>query len=165
MNHKPNAFQQVLHAILSQRFLTQLLSRVTEPADKVLFALTKGRHTFTQLVGWPIIELESIGARTGKPRLHLLIGLRDGNRIAIIGSNYGRARHPGWAHNLRAHPRCIVHTAGRAAKYLAREADGEERAKYWGLALEYYKGYAAYEQRAAPRKISVWILEPINALS
>jgi len=161
MNHRPNAFQRALHAILSRRVLTQLLSRVTEPADKVLFALTKGRHTFTQLVGWPIIELESIGARTGRPRLHPLVGLRDGDKIAVIGSNYGRARHPALVHNLRAHPGCIVHTAGRAAKYLAREADGEERARYWELALEYYKGYAAYEQRAAPRKITVWILEPL----
>ncbi|PIV26461.1 MAG: nitroreductase family deazaflavin-dependent oxidoreductase, partial [Anaerolineae bacterium CG03_land_8_20_14_0_80_58_20] len=42
---------------------------------------------------------------------------------------------------------------------------GEERARYWNLALEYYKGYALYEERAAPRKISVWILEPIVAPS
>ncbi len=45
-------------------------------------------------------------------------------------------------------------------KYTARETEGEEREKYWQLAVAYYQGYAQYEIRAAHRRIPVMILEP-----
>lgn len=161
MTGKPNAFQRALHIIFSQRLVTQFFAPITEPADKLLLALTRGRHTFTKLVGWPVIELVTSGARTGQPRSHLLIGLRDGEKIAVIGSNFGSRRHPAWVHNLRAHPKCVVRLGGQSRNYLARETDGEERQQCWQLALSYYRGYAAYEKRAAPRRISVWVLEPL----
>ena len=160
MNHRPNAFQRFLHRFLILKPISAFLARALQPLDEASLHLTRGRHTVTELVGLPIIELDTFGARTGLRRSHPLVGMRDGDKIALIGSNFGREHHPAWVHNLRAHPECFVHANGRSQKYIARETDGEERANYWRLALAYYKGYAAYEKRAAPRKISVWILEP-----
>lgn len=162
MNHRPNVFQRFLHRLLILKPVSALLARALQPLDHAALFLTRGKHTVTELVGLPIIELETIGARTGQSRLHPLVGLRDGNKIALIGSNFGRAHHPAWVHNLRAHPECVVHAGGRSQKYLARETDGGERTRYWNLALDYYQGYAAYEKCAAPRKISVWILKPLD---
>jgi deazaflavin-dependent oxidoreductase (nitroreductase family) len=160
MNHKPNSFQRALHSIISQRHVTRVLSNITEPFDKFVLALTKEKHTFTELIGWPMIELESTGAHSGQSRIHPLIGMNVDKGIILIGSNFGRPHHPAWVHNLRAHPQCLVHAHGKTAAYIARETDGAEREEYWQVALSYYKGYGLYEQRAAPRKISVWILEP-----
>jgi deazaflavin-dependent oxidoreductase (nitroreductase family) len=160
MNRTPNSLQRFIHRILMLGPVSAFLARVLEPLDEFFMRLTKGKHTATELVGLPIIKLDTIGARSRQLRSHPLVGLRDGDKIAIIGSNFGSKHHPAWVHNLRAHPECGVHTNGRFGYYIARETEGEEREKYWQLALSRYKGYAAYEQRAAPRRIAVVVLEP-----
>ena len=160
MNHRPNAFQRFLHRFLILKPVSAFLARALQPLDEAALHLTRGKHTVTELVGLPIIELDTFGARTGLRRSHPLVGILNEGKFVLIGSNFGKEHHPAWVHNLRAHPECVVHSNGRSRNYLARETDGEERANYWQLALAYYKGYALYEKRAAPRKISVWILEP-----
>lgn len=159
MNHKPNALQRSALRFLALKPVSVILSHILQPADEIALFLTRGKHTIAELV-LPTIELDTVGARTGQRRTHPLGGFLDEDKYILIGSNFGRKHHPAWVHNLRAHPECFVHAHGHLQKYLARETDGEERTRCWNLALEYYKGYAAYEQRAAPRKISVWILEP-----
>lgn len=159
MNRPPNALQRFFLFLFALKPVSVVLSYILQPADELALFLTRGKHTIAELV-LPTIELETIGARTGQPRRHPLGGFLDGDRYILIGSNFGRKHHPAWVHNLRAHPRCVVYVRGASKTYLAREAGGEERARCWNLALQYYKGYAAYEKRAAPRKISVWILEP-----
>jgi deazaflavin-dependent oxidoreductase (nitroreductase family) len=161
MNRQPTPFQRFLHRILMSKPVSALLSRILQPADEFALYLTRGKHTFAELVGLPVIELDTFGARTGLRRSHPLVGIKDAEKFVLIGSNFGNKHHPAWVHKLRARPDCIVHSNGRSGNYLARETDGDEREKYWQLALTYYKGYAVYQQRAAPRKISVWILESI----
>jgi len=159
MNRKPNAFQRALLQFFMLKPVSAVLSHILQPADEVMLFLTRGKHTVAEIV-LPTIELDTIGARTGRRRSHPLGGFLDGDKYILIGSNFGSPHHPAWVHNLRAHPECIVHANGRTETYLARETDGDERARCWQLATDYYKGYAAYEKRAAPRKISVWVLEP-----
>ncbi|MBV6395857.1 MAG: hypothetical protein HFACDABA_01443 [Anaerolineales bacterium] len=161
MNSKPNALIRFAHRFLMLKPVSWLLSHILQPADELVLFLTRGQHTITGLV-LPTIEVETIGAHSGQKRTHPLGGFVDGGNYIVIGSNFGRKHHPAWVHNLRAHPDCVVHAHGKAGAYVARETDGEERANYWRLAVSYYKGYEAYEKRAAPRKISVWVLEPIN---
>ena len=162
MNHKPNLFQRFTHRILMLKPASAFFARALQPLDEFVMRLTRGTHTVTELVGLPIVKLETIGARSGQLRSHPLVGMVSGDSITLIGSNFGSKHHPACVHNLRAHPECVVHANGRTGKYLARETEGAERERCWQLALSYYTGYAAYEKRAAPRKISVWILEPKN---
>ena len=159
MNHTPSAFVRFLHRFLMLKPVSWALSYLLQPADEFALFLTRGKHTIAELV-LPTIEVETLGARTGKKRIHPLGGFLDGDKYILIGTNFGRKHHPGWVHNLRAHSECFVHAHGQTGHYIARESDGEERAKYWQLAVSYYKGYAAYEQRAAPRRIAVMVLEP-----
>ncbi len=164
MNRKPNALQCFFLRLFALKPVSAVLSHILQPVDEIALFLTRGKHTIAELV-LPTIELDTIGAHTGQRRTHPLGGFLDGEKYILIGSNFGSKHHPAWVHNLRAHPECVVHAHGNSKKHLARETDGEERTRCWNLALEYYKGYAAYEKRAAPRKISVWVLEPITTQS
>lgn len=151
---------RLLQRFLSLRPVTWLMARVLHRADAALLRLSRGRMTFAHFAGLPIIELTTTGARSGQRRTLPLTGLPDGDRIILIASNFGRARHPGWYHNLKADPRCIVSKDGRARAYVAREADVRENQVYFDLAISYYFGYAAYRQRAGAREIPVMVLDP-----
>ncbi len=49
---------------------------------------------------------------------------------------------------------------GRKWAFRAVEVDDERRERIWAEALRTYPGFAAYARRAAPRRISVFVLEP-----
>ena len=136
------------------------MARILHHADALMLRLSGGKLTFAQISGLPIIELTTTGAKTGKQRTLPLTGLPDGNKYVLIASNFGQAHHPGWYHNLKANPECLVKKDGRTGTYIAREADGQENKYYYDMAISYYIGYAAYKQRAGDRKIPVMILEP-----
>ena len=91
-----------------------------------------------------------------------LVSLYDGEKIGLIASNFGQKHNPGWYYNLKSHPECDVQFNGSAGKYVAREPAGEEREKYWQMAVSYYKGYELYKIRTAHRQIPVMVLEPVK---
>jgi len=138
------------------------LARVLPHADAFMLRLTHGKRTITQIAGLPVIQLISTGAKTGQPRLSPLVGVIDGEKIALIASNFGQKHNPGWYYNLKANPQCFVQFNGRSGMYRAREAAGDEREAYWQTAVSYYKGYEAYRRRAAPRRIPVIVLEKVE---
>lgn len=156
----PKAYHRFIHRILMLSSVSSLLARILPGLDAFAIRLSKGRWTVTNLVGLPIIELITIGARSGKRRITPLVSLWDGDKIALIGSNFGKPRHPSWYHNLKAHPECEVRWNGKIVAYTAREAQGQEREKYWQLSLSYYAGYEKYKTRAGKRTIPVILLDP-----
>jgi deazaflavin-dependent oxidoreductase (nitroreductase family) len=162
MKKTPNAFQKLIHRFLMSRAVSAFLPMILHRADKLILKLTKGKHTVTEIVGLPVIQLTAIGAKTGEARTMPLVSLFDGEKIALIGSNFGKKTNPGWYYNLKAHPQCEVQFNGCATKHIARQVEGEEREKYWNMAVSYYKGYEQYRIRAAHRQIPVMILEPIK---
>lgn len=158
----PNMIQKLLHQFVMLRPVTAFFARKTHRIDGVVLKLTKGKHTLSEILGWNIVQLKTIGAKTSKEYVTLLIGLFDGERIGLIASNFGQAHHPSWYHNLKKTPECFVQIGEFMGKFIARETSGEEYEKYWRMALSYYKGYDKYKQRAAPRHIPVIVLEPIK---
>ncbi len=159
---KPNAFQKILHYFVMLRPVTAFFARKTHRMDGFILKLTKGKHTLSEVLGWNIVQLKTIGAKTSKEYVTLLIGLFDGEKIGLIASNFGQAHHPGWYHNLKKTPECFVQIGEFVGKFIAHETNGEEYEKYWRMALSYYKGYDKYKQRAAPRHIPVMVLEPAD---
>lgn len=153
--------------LASQRFLswrpvTNLVAPFMHHVDRFFLRLTGGRWDITQLAGLPVIEVTTIGAKSGKQRTLPLAGLPDGDKFVLVASNYGREHNPAWYYNLIANPRCVVKNKGRVGAYIAREADEQENKYYYDIAISYYIGFAAYRQRAKNRKIPVMILEPTN---
>jgi deazaflavin-dependent oxidoreductase (nitroreductase family) len=160
MNRTPNAFQKLLHRFLMLRPASAFLAVSLYRIDKLILRFSKGKHTVAELVGLPIIEITTTGAKSGEARTMPLVSLFDGKKIALIGSNFGRKTNPGWYYNLKKHPQCTALVNGSVQNYVARETQGEERQKYWDMAVAIYKGYDLYEIRAAHRQIPVMILEP-----
>jgi len=60
---------------------------------------------------------------------------------------------------LKANPRAEVQRGSVRTPVLAREAQGEERARLWAQVLERDQSYATYEARTT-RRIPVVALEP-----
>ncbi len=112
------------------------------------------------LVGLPIVELTTTGARSGAPRTVPLVGLPDGDRLVVFGSSWGRPQPPGWHFNLLAHPDATIDRRGNRGAVRARLAAGPEREAYWARAVSVYPGYGEYQRRAG-RQIPVWVLEPV----
>jgi deazaflavin-dependent oxidoreductase (nitroreductase family) len=160
MNVKPNSYQKFSHRFLMLKPVSAILAIVLHRADTLLLRLTKGKRTFTRIAGLPIIQLTAKGAKSGQWRTMPLVGVPDGEKFVLIASNFGQKHHPGWYHNLKTHPECQVRLNGRLQTCVARESMGDERERYFQLAVSYYAGYESYEARAVPRKVPVMVLEP-----
>ena len=53
-----------------------------------------------------------------------------------------------------------IDVAGERWRFRAEEVEDERRERIWQEALRTYPGFSAYAKRAAPRRISVFVLEP-----
>jgi deazaflavin-dependent oxidoreductase (nitroreductase family) len=97
----------------------------------------------------PSANLTTTGARSGQRRTCTVLYFSDGDDLILIASSFGRDQHPGWYHNLKAHPEGHLERAGRSGDYLAEEIDDDdERARLFALADLVYPGYADYRVRA-----------------
>ena len=138
-----------------------LFARTAHRLDLPLIRLSKGRYSLTSIMsGLPVVTLTAIGARSGRPRTLPLVGIPDGEKVVLIASNFGRPHHPAWYHNLRANPEARLTGHRRTGTYIAREATGAERERYWGQAVDLYPGYTVYQARAGGGAIPVMVLTP-----
>lgn len=162
MIKRPNSFQRLIHRFVMLRPITAFFAARVHRLDDMLLKLTNQKHTLSEFLGWHIVQLKTTGAKSGKPHISPLIGVIDGEKIALIASSFGRPRNPGWYYNLKKNPECDIFLNGCSGKYMARETSGEEREKYWQMAVSYYAGYEKYKKRAAHRRIPVMVLEPVK---
>lgn len=106
----------------------------------------------------PMLLLDHVGARSGARRTSPLLYVEDGPTLFIVASKGGYEKHPGWLHNLRAHPDTTVQIGARRQAVHAREATAAERARLWPKAVAAYSGYSGYQARTQ-REIPLVILE------
>jgi deazaflavin-dependent oxidoreductase (nitroreductase family) len=156
-----NPFHRLMRWQAATAPMSRLWARTLHHLDRLVFRLTKGRHTFVNLVsGLPVVMLTTTGAKSRKPRTLPVLGIPDGERMGIIASNWGQRRHPSWYHNLRTNPRASISVEGVSSDVLAYEAEGEERDRLWQRGLEVYPGWVGYERRASNRRIPIMVLTP-----
>ena len=159
-----NSVQRLIRRLAGHRLVSPLLARVMHRIDGPVMALTRGRTNVTAMLsGLPIVELTTVGARSGVRRTSPIIGVPDGDRLVLIASNYGQLRHPGWYHNLKANPLCEVMFRGERLTMSAYEADGDERSRLWDLDLSVYPARQQYLDRAGGRRIPVMVLQPVTS--
>ena len=157
----PRRWQRILQVLPASRLGAWIFSYRLHHVDRPLFRLSNGRLSVPGvLTGLPVVMLKTVGARSGRPRTVPLVGIRDGDNVVIIGTNFGQPRQPAWYHNLRAHPEVTLILPGGEGTYIAREATLEEREKYWKKGDEIYTGYSAYRQRVRGREIPIVVLTP-----
>ncbi len=138
-----------------------LFARVLHHLDGPVLRRSVGRHSVSAaLTGLPIIELTTVGARSGESRTLPLVGVPDGERLVLVASNYGKQQNPAWYYNLKANPRCSTTFRGQRHEMEAYEAEGEERQRLWELDVSVYPPRNHYAQRAGNRRIPVMVLQP-----
>lgn len=157
-----NAVQRAMQRIASTPPAAWVFQRTLSPIDKLLFGWTGGRVTVPGLVaGLPVILLTTTGRTSGEPRTMPLLGVPIGDDLAVIGTNYGQQRTPGWVYNLEADPTADVEYRDRTVTVRARLADDAESDRAFELAAGVYPGYLRY--RVTHRDIRVFVLEPAPA--
>ncbi len=156
-----NAAQRVTQRIAASAPGAWVFQRTLYPVDKVLYERTDGRLTVPGLMaGLPVIMLTTTGAKSGEPRTMPLVGIPLDDDLAVIGSNYGQQRTPGWVYNLEADPAATVSYRDRSVEVTARLARDSEADEAFAVAATFYPGYGKYRARASHRTIRVFILEP-----
>ena len=126
---------------------------------RAVLSLSGGRVA-AFVFGMPVVELHTVGRRSGLPRTTMLTTpVLDGDRTVLVASRGGDRRHPDWYRNLVAHPDAELVVGGQRRPVRARTATADEKAELWPRVVAAYRGYARYQSRTA-RDIPIVICEP-----
>jgi deazaflavin-dependent oxidoreductase (nitroreductase family) len=111
----------------------------------------------------PVIELTTVGRRSGQTRATMLTSpYQEGSTIVIVASRGGDDHHPAWYLNLRDHSEVTVSTGGKPAQRMRAEIAGpRDRDRLWPLITADHKNYDGY-QRKTKREIPLVLLRPID---
>lgn len=106
----------------------------------------------------PVVLLSTRGARTGRLRKTPLMRVEHDGTYAVVASMAGADRHPQWYANVLADPRVGLRDGALLLDLVAREATGDERARWWSRACTTFPSYARYQSRTR-RRIPLLLLE------
>jgi len=142
-----------------QQQLTDIGLKAVNELHRAILHLTGGR-VLGSVAGMPVVELHTVGRRSGLPRSTMLTApIVDGDRVVLVASKGGDDRDPDWYRNLLAHPDIELTRAGRRGPMRARPASAEEKAELWPRVVAAYRGYGGYQGRTE-RDIPLVICEP-----
>ncbi|MEU4982502.1 nitroreductase/quinone reductase family protein [Streptomyces sp. NPDC021969] len=108
--------------------------------------------------GGDLLLLTTTGARSGAARTTPLGYVRHRDSLLVVGSNLGGPRHPGWYHNLLAHPVVRVEVGTSSFEALAVPAEGARREELFAHVVRAAPGYGDYQARTG-RRLPVVVLE------
>jgi len=107
--------------------------------------------------GLPVVIVTTRGRRSGKLRKVPLMRVEHGGHFALVASKGGTPENPHWYHNLVAYPtEVMIQDGPEPFDVTVRELSGDERAEWWGRAVEAYPPYADYQTKT-PRQIPVFL--------
>jgi deazaflavin-dependent oxidoreductase (nitroreductase family) len=112
--------------------------------------------------GSDILLLHHTGARSGRQRVCPLAFQWVGTSLAVFATKAGAPDNPAWYHNLLAHPDTTVEVGSKTVRVHARVAQPAERDVLCTRQQRRSPAFAQYESKAAPRRIPVVVLEPVN---
>ena len=114
-----------------------------------------------EMQGKPVILLTTIGAKSGKIRKTPLMRVEHDGEYAVVASLGGAPKNPVWYYNVKKNPRVELQDGSDTGDYEAREVFGDEKATWWGRAVEAWPDYADY-QKKTDRQIPVFVLTPVR---
>ncbi|MFG2285815.1 nitroreductase family deazaflavin-dependent oxidoreductase [Streptomyces sp. NPDC048595] len=150
--------RRLVQKVSSTRAFARAAPHFIPALDRAVHRLTRGKVLLSARM-LPGLILTATGARSGQPRRTPLACLpqEDGGWL-LVGSNFGRPGHPAWTANLLRNPEAEVSWRGEDIPVRARLLTGEERARAWRAALDFWPPYAAYQARVE-REIRLFRLE------
>ncbi|HEV2814062.1 MAG TPA: nitroreductase/quinone reductase family protein, partial [Solirubrobacteraceae bacterium] len=117
-----------------------------------LYRASRGRLGRAWL-GAPVMALETVGRKRGKPRSTAVLYLRDGDDLVVVPSNAGSSRVPAWWLNLEAAGEGHATVGGERRRVRPRVAEGEERDRLWREFVRMYpqaEDYTGFTERQFP---------------
>jgi len=108
--------------------------------------------------GIPIIVMTTIGHKSGKVRKVPLMRVEHDGQYALVASKGGAPAHPGWYHNLMAHPQIMVQDGPAPFDTVARLVTGDDRDVWWERAVTVFPTYAEYKEKT-DREIPVFVTD------
>lgn len=140
----------------------ELLMRVIDRSWSVVRHLVSGHVLIYRASGGrlgqhvpgvpPMLLLDHVGAKSGRPRTTPLVYMRDGDRYIIVAAKGGHSHNPAWLYNLRAHPSVTVQIGTRRLDMVARELGPVEHQTLWPCALAYTSHWRRYARRVPPSR-------------
>jgi deazaflavin-dependent oxidoreductase (nitroreductase family) len=153
-NRPPGPFSRAYAALANTRLGRFMSVHVVWKVDPHLMRATRGRIGMGLVM--PTALLETRGAKSGAARRNVVIYFHDGDRVTIVASKLGYAKHPAWFHNLQADPDV---TLGDIPMRAAVVGDEAERERLWALADRIFAPYAAYRREAAKANRTIPIVQ------
>lgn len=133
---------------------------VVPPLDKALHRLTGGRVILSRALV-PSLLLTTTGRTSGLARETPLACVPDEvGGWWVVGSNFGRERHPAWTGNLLADPTATVSYRRDATSVRADLLDADAKAEVWPRLTAVWPAYDDYV-RSSGRNIRVFHLVPV----
>jgi deazaflavin-dependent oxidoreductase (nitroreductase family) len=106
------------------------------------------------------VQITTSGRKTGLARTATVQYVPTEDGLIVVGSNWGRGRHPSWSANLKATQRVTVRERGRRFVAKVRLLTGEERDKAWATVLAHWPNYQIAQDRAGGRQFRLFLLTP-----
>ena len=152
---------KVVQKVSGSPTFAKLAPSIVTPLDKVVHTLTGGRRTLSDGMVDTLL-LTTTGAKSGQPRTVPIACFPDGDVLYVVGSNFGREKHPGWTANLLAHPRASGSHAGRRLELEAHLLTAEEKTDVWPMLTEKWPNFDVYADRSG-RDLRVFRLTPVSS--
>ena len=125
-----------------------------------LIRISRGRIG-SKLGTQTILLLETIGRKTGQPRVIPIAYFFHEGKYLIVASNWGKDKDADWYLNLLKTPRAKVTVNGKTIPVQAHAAQGDEYAHLWKFATERHPPYLNY-QKMTSRHIPIVVFEAID---
>ncbi|MCV7100376.1 nitroreductase family deazaflavin-dependent oxidoreductase [Mycobacterium palustre] len=155
-----NPLQRVARNPTAYRWLVLTARPVAEVLEAVLRFITAGRLGVLDLTGLPNVQITAPGRKTGLARTATVQCVPADDGLLVVGSNWGRDRHPSWSANLKAAQRVSVRRRGHRFTAKVRLLTGEERDRAWAAALAHWPNYQIAQDRAGGRRFRLFLLTP-----
>ena len=155
-----NPLQRVARNPTAYRWLVLRGRPVAEMLESLLRFASSGRVGVLDLTGLPNVQITTSGRKTGLARTATVQYVPAGDGLIVVGSNWGRERHPSWSANVKAKQRVTVRRHGHRFTATVRLLTGEERDTAWATVLAHWPNYQIAQDRAGGRQFRLFLLTP-----
>jgi deazaflavin-dependent oxidoreductase (nitroreductase family) len=121
------------------------------------------RRSGDRFQGQELLYLTTIGAKSGERRTTPVARFDDGaGGWIVVASAGGTARHPGWYHNIVAHPGEVqAEVSGTRHRVSVDQLEGEARDRAWATVVATSPRFQGYTEKT-DRVLPVLRLTPVD---
>tara|TARA_B100000945_G_scaffold152086_1_gene122035 strand:+ start:1477 stop:1932 length:456 start_codon:yes stop_codon:yes gene_type:complete len=125
-----------------------------------VFLFTNGKLWNKWPGGYPIMVVQTKGAKTKKIRNIPLIYVHKDKLPILVASTGGMPKNPDWYYNVKANPEVKITTKHGEDSFIAEEITKDQKKDLWPLICSFYPSYETY-QKNTEREIPVFLCKTI----